>query len=338
MAGPRGSVDAAMIVLMRNISRWLGLWTLVALVGVKPAWAECDSGFDGDDLFDNYEQMFRALRGNDEQAFMEASTVMAAGLPCLTEPVQPRMLAAAYRMLGVRQYRMSDADGAVRWMRTAREVDPAFEWDLSTLGLDAPERGLYAQQELYENVEPVAVPGKSLARPTGTRILLDGRELKTPEATGDRFHLLQVVDLKGPVRSSTVILGNSFPGHLVVAKTQEEAVATETSPVSGSGRSSSASASTSGVVRIERQRPPLKTPILGVGGLGLAGAIGFYAMSHSARAEFEQAQTAANMLQAKDKTNALFLGSCGLFVVGVATTSVGLYMADGPGLGLTLDW
>jgi len=320
---------------MKNFARVFGCWLLLALAVSNPAKADCKAGFDGDDLFSNYEEMFLALRAGDEQAFMEASSVMSAGLPCLTETVQPRMLAAAFRMLGVRQFRMSDADGAVRWMRTARDVDPAFEWDISTLDLDAPERSLYAQQQMYENAEPVLVPGKALSRPSGTRILLDGRELDGPEATPDRYHLLQVVDLKGPVRSSTVILGNAFPSHLLAAKTAEiQSSAPE--PVDVSSQTSSSS--TSGVVRIERQRPPLKTPVLGVGGLGLAGAIGLYAMSHGARGEFEAATTSAAMQQARDRTNALFLGSCGLMAVGLATTSLGLYMADGPGLGLVFDW
>ena len=304
--------------------------------GPRLAWAECGAGFDGDDLFSNYEQMFLALRSGDEQAFMEASGVMATGLPCLSESAQPRMLAAAYRMLGVRQYRMSDNDGAVRWMRVAREVDPAFEWDISTLGLDAPERALYAQQKLYESTDPVAVSGKVFDKPPGTRILLDGKEVKSPEATSDRFHLLQVVDLKGPVRSSMVILGNSFPGRLLTAETEAEPATTV--GVSDGGRTSSGSSASTGVVRIQRQRPPLKTPILGVGGLGLAGAIGFYAMSHGARAEFEEADTADSMQAARERTNGMFLGSCSLLVVGVATTSLGLYMADGPGLGLAWDW
>ncbi|MEE2751483.1 MAG: hypothetical protein VX519_08625 [Myxococcota bacterium] len=321
---------------MTNLFRVAVVCALCSLWGTGTAYAECEAGFDGDELFSNYEEMFLALRSNDEQAFMEASAVMAKGLPCLSEPVQPRMLAAAFRMLGVRQYRMSDNDGAVRWMRTAREVDPAFEWSISTLGLDAPERALYAQQQLYENADPVAVPGKMFSRPPGTRILLDGRELKSPEATGDRFHLLQVVDLKGPVRSSTVILGNSFPGDLLKAKTQTDSVV----PVveADSSQSSSSLSSSTDVVRIQRQRPPLKTPILGVGGVGLAGAIGLYAMSHGARADFEEADTLALMADTRDRTNGLFLGSCGLLVVGVATTSLGLYMADGPGLNWTWDW
>jgi hypothetical protein len=205
------------------------------------------------------------------------------------------------------------------------------------LGIDAPERALYAQQQMFADLDPVGVPGKLLARPPGTRVLLDGAELNDASATPDRYHLLQVVDNSGPVRSSQVILGNALPQKLLRVPGAEEAdriagqMATAAAPTS-------ASAARSTVERIRRERPPLKTPVLALGGAGLAGAAVLYGLSNGANQDFDSATKTQQLTAARGSANAYFWASLACLAAGTATASWGVYMSDGMGWSYRVRW
>ncbi len=307
------------------------LWMLLVpvVMGLETAEAaDCENRANVDDFLGQYQETISALRGGDPEAFLLSSDGLAKQFPCLSESVPPRMLASAYRLVGIRHFRTGDEEGAMRWLRTARELDPGFEWDIGTLDVDAPERALYAQQQMFAGIDPVGVPGKLLTRPPGTRVLLDGAELKEASATPDRYHLLQIVDNSGPVRSSQVILGNAFPPNLLRAPGAEDAdriagqMAVETS---------SAPAAQSTVERIQRERPPFKTPVLALGGAGLAGAAALYGLSYGANQDFLSATKTAQLTAARGSANAYFWASLACLAAGTATASWGVYMSDGMG-------
>ena len=314
------------------------LWMVMvpAIMGLGRAEAaDCVSRASIDDFLAQYQETLVALREKDAEAFVQSSDALGKQFPCLSEAVPPRMLAAAYRLVGVRHFRTGDEEGAMRWLRTARELDPGFEWDIGTLEVDAPERALYAQQQMFAGLDPVGVPGKLLARPPGTRVLLDGKELKEPSATTDRYHLLQVVDNSGPIRSSQVILGNAFPPALLRVPGAEEA-----DLIAGkmAAASAQAPAPQSTVERIQRERPPYKSPVLAVGGAGLAGAAALYGLSYGANQDFLSATKTAQLTAARGSANAYFWASVACLAAGTATASWGVYMSDGMGWAYQGSW
>ena len=94
----------------------------------------------------------------------------------------------------------------------ALELDPNFYWDVAELSEDHPIRGFMAELRAEQDNDPVVLDGKSLNIPSGSRILIDGRPLTSPEATLNRPHLLQVVaDSDDSVRQVSVIEGNAIP-------------------------------------------------------------------------------------------------------------------------------
>jgi hypothetical protein len=206
---------------------------------------------------------------------------------------------------------------------------------MGTLGVDAPERALYAQQQMFAGLDPVGVPGKLLSRPPGTRVLLDGVELVDASATPDRYHLLQVVDNSGPVRSSQVILGNAFPPELLRVPGAEEADRIAGQMAAAAGPTPLRPQT---VEQIQRERPPFKTPVLALGGAGLAGAAALYGLSYGANQDFDSATKTSQLTAAREGANAYFWASLVCLAAGTATASWGVYMSDGVGFHTQGRW
>ena len=84
--------------------------------------------------------------------------------------------------------------------------------------------------------------------------------------------------------------------------------------------------------RIERQRPPLKTPALIIGGTFMAAGVGLYAASFSTKAKFDKATTLEDAKAHRGTTNTLVMAAGSAFVAGAGLTYVGFMLDSGPGL------
>ena len=303
------------------------LLTLALAVSTR-AEAGCDAPFSVDDLLAVYQSAQVAIADADSPAILESGQKLEAGLPCLEEMVPPAMMAAAYRIIGVQHYFGEDMEATARWFRTARELEPAFEWDLETIPGDSPIRVLYrSQQPLESQAAELHVGMEFRLPPGGGEFYLDGRPWLEAGASPDRFHLLHLVEPGArQVRAGWLVLGNDFPPHVLQARTAE--------PVAVQPRGG-------GPLELEvigRVRPPMKTPTLIGGGLGLAGALGFYAASYWARQGFEGATTEDELFRFLDLTDTFFWTSTVFLAVGGSLTGFGLYMNGGPGMGYAWTW
>ena len=91
-------------------------------------------------------------------------------------------------------------------------------------------------------------------------------------------------------------------------------------------------------VRIDRVRPPWKTPALVSGGVAFAGSVALYGLSFRTRGQFDSATTESELYHYQRLTNRLSLASTALFVVGGASTSWGVLLNDAPGVGIQFPW
>jgi hypothetical protein len=87
------------------------------------------------------------------------------------------------------------------------------------------------------------------------------------------------------------------------------------------------------VQKVERLRPPEKTPLMILGALGVAGAGGVYAMSFATRDQFDSATTTEDLEKARDLTNILVLTSGGVLVLGGVVGYYGIILDGGAGVG-----
>lgn len=311
------------------------LLVLVASLWCRVASAACPDPYTGVELASDLSALGTSLRDQDNERFAAAAKKVEDGLLC-AEQAFPRMAyASAYRYLGVAHYRSGDEAGARRWFRTALELESTYNWDVDEMDFADPLRAIFEVERGVAGVAAVPVQGQALATVEGSQWLLDGRLLTIPSATPDRPHLLQQVSTADQrVQAAFLIDGNTFPAEALRATV----VVAEAPPPRARKSKQPAPAQVTGktedgyqVVRIERIRPPLKTPLLVAGGVGLLGGGAVYALSYMSRQDFEAATTTDALYAAQKKTNLLVLASGGVFAVGLGVGYVGVTLDSGPG-------
>lgn len=323
-----------------------GSLLLVALVAPASARAACVQNYTSEVLVSDLTTLQLALRNLDETSFNAAGARLEIGLPCIGNPVPPMVFASAYRYIGAYKYLQNDMAGARRWFRTALELDPSYNWDANEVELDSPIRAIFEEERASTAIEPVKVEGKILAQPAGSTFAMDGRPLTAAAATPDRPHVLQqIATADRSVRGTWVIEGNAIPEQLlqdaVVAgptAEEEQKAAKEkkkAGPVAKTEKIAQVEYTDSGAIKVERMRPPEKTPLLIVGATAIAAAGGLYAATFATRAEFEASGTTKELVQTQTMTNALVLASGGALLVGLGIGYWGVVLDGGASVGIS---
>ncbi len=260
----------------------------------------CDVPYSRETLAADVGAAQGGLRDMDDAGFGAAVRRLEAGLPCLDTVLTPGAYAVTFRLIGAGSWLLrDDATGAGRWFRSAMELDPRYDWDVTEIPLNHPMRRAWETERPAANDVPEPVDGMDLAAGAWK---LDGRAITRPGATPSRPHLLQVVDANGAVRG-WMVYGNAFPTEALGAPAPVVAVVT---PATGFD-----------TVTARRERPPAKTPLLLAGLGGVLAAGGAYGASIVTRGGFDSATTTDEVHQAASLTNGLVLGSGGLLLAGV---------------------
>lgn len=317
--GPPGLIPWYRRVMRQILSTMM---VVIACSGI--AHGACPAPYTADALGGDLSSMSETLRTRQMAQFQESGKALTAGMGCINSPMAPVILASLYRYSGLYSHFAGEQEQAQRWFRSSLELDSSYTWDISEVAGDDPIRMLFEEVRSSLDTEPQPVAeGRELKVPTGTRVMADGRVLRTAALTLDRPHLVQVVDVAtNNVIDVWLIQGNELPDSLL----GDALVADVDPPASyGSGLN---------VQRIQRSRPPLKTPALIFGGVGLVAGVGLYAASFPARANFEVATTAANLEKSRNLTNLLVLGAGGAVIAGAAIGYVGMSLNGGP----TIHW
>lgn len=314
---------------------------LIALVSTSFA---CEGVYTSDQLFEDLTAIGEGMKLEGGGEMTQAGTRMEAGIACMAEPLTPNLYASVYRSLAVYQFNAGNADKAALWFRTAREIEPTYAFDADAMDLGSALYKTYEAARQYEGAEHVAMDGVRLVVPAGSKVLVDGRAVEEPSATLDRYHMIQQVGSDGMVRASWLIEGNSYPDRLVeeatmasneVKETETKAKAEEKEKRRKKDAEVLAGGyTTDEVTTIQRERPPLKTPLIVVGAAGLAAGAGIYAASFSARGQFDEASTVAELDAARTLTNTLVMASGGVAVVGLGLGGFGMILDGGAGVGL----
>lgn len=314
------------------------LMVLLASLWCGVASAACPDPYTGAELATDLSVLGTALRDQDAARFGDAAGRMESGLACTDQAVPRQALASAYRYVGIAAYRRGDEAGAKRWLRTALELEATYNFDVDEMDFSDPLRAVYEGERAAAGATPTALAGQALKTQEGTQWLLDGRPLTSPAATLDRPHLLQQVSVAdNKVLGAWVIDGNSFPSDalrstVVVAATptKEKKSKAKTAP-EPKPAAPAAEPDAYQVVKLERIRPPMKTPLMVLGGVGVLGGGAIYGLSWLAHQEFEAATTTEALLSAQKKTNLLVVASGSVLVLGLGVGYVGVTLDTGPG-------
>jgi hypothetical protein len=301
------------------------LSTMIAVIACSGmAHGACPAPYTADALGGDLSRMSDTLRTREIDQFQESGKALTTGMGCINSPMAPVILASLYRYSGLYAHFAGEKEQAQRWFRSSLELDSSYDWDISEVAGDDPIRMVFEEIRSSLDTEPQPVAGgRELKVPTGARVMVDGRVLRKAALTLDRPHLVQVVDVAtNSVVDVWLIQGNEIPDSLLV-----DALVGDLGAVPSAGSSLN-------VQRIYRSRPPLKTPALIFGGVGLVAGAGLYAASFPARANFETATTAANLEKSRNLTNLLVLGAGGAVITGAALGYVGVSLNGGP----TIHW
>lgn len=307
----------------------------VLLVTSALAWsplsqATCEEAYTSSELTDDLGAMTTALRADDRDGMINVGSRMEAGLPCIRSKVPAQVIATAYRFVGASQFYQGEQRVARRWFRSALELAPTYEFDVTEVPLGNPLRSLFESVRGALDTEPVLLAGKELQLPAGAELWLDGRLVKRPEATLERPHLLQVVATSdGTIRKALVIDGNAFPGEYlrdaamaaVVPDTPEE----KTDPGTHQPNYDLA------VVQVKRVRPAAKTPLMVAGGVVALAGVGVYGATFATRNQFNAATTTADLERYQSLTNTLVLVSGATVAVGLGVEYAGIMLGSGGG-------
>ena len=266
--------------------------------------------------------MSSALRTAQPAEFQEAGNSLLDGIPCIKDPMAPMILASVYRYAGLQAFFVGREEEARAWFRSSLELDSTFDWDVSELPIDDPIRPVFEMERERSSTEKTAVEGGAVLKvPDGMRLTADGRPLTKAALTLDRPHLIQAISkADNSVEQVWLVQGNDIPDELLA---QVLATAESGTTAGAAGMS---------VLKIERTRPPLKTPSLIAGGVFMAAGVGLYAASFSSRKKFDTATTLDQAKSHQATTNALVLTAGGAFAAGAGLTYVGFMLDGRPGL------
>lgn len=302
---------------------------MIALALIATATAGlCPDEYNVDLLGDDLAEARRAARSDEQEAFDTAAGRLELGLPCLAERTRPQILAHAYRIVGAKAVLDGRGDQARLWFRVALELEPSFQWDVAEFSTEGPDALVLEafERERGVEVEPAPIAGRALSLDPGSVLLVDGREARDAAATLDRYHLLQLVDTDGAIRSAWIIQGNAFPNRLLVERSAEQVAAEEQQRGAGEVYGYSED----DVVQVSANDSPLKLPFLIGGAVSLAAAGTFYGLSFPASAAFEEATTEDDLLAARSQANTRFLLAVSLGLVGAGLTTGGFLISGGP--------
>ncbi len=310
--------------------------------------ADCDAVYTTDQLLADMAVMGESLRLKEAELLVASGEHVEVGLGCMAEPMPAPIFARVYRLLGVAKVFAGDDETAALWFRTAREIEPTYEWDVQDVEPGSDIWDVYLAARAYEATPAVPLEGWELSVPAGSRIFIDGRRLTEAAATLDRYHVIQQVGSDGAVRNTWLVTGNRLPKSIITEAvlTENEVIAIEEEERQEERASRrkkepqvlAGGYTTDDVVLVQRNRPPAKTPLLVVGGAGLIAAGGVYAASYSARNSFDSASTEDDLQAAYTLTRTLVMASGGVLIVGGAVGAWGVWLDGGAAVGMTMEF
>lgn len=292
-------------------------WLAVSLLAV-PAWADAACPADVRALQAEVEAATGAYVQMDPAAFGQARDRAREALGCLTEPIPPSLAAAYHRMEALDGFIARQPERTVVSFRAAVAADPA--WTMPDRL--APKGNVLRQQFDEARALPpsATVP---VGPPPGAHVTVDGSHLEVRPT--ERPAILQLVG--GGGAAPLTIDGTAWVDVGAVppewAAAPAVAIVEATPPVDAVRTPPPPGAPSTATISGRRANPRL--PLLVGAGAGAVVSGGLYAGALSARASFDDGETAYEDLDAlRGRANSLGYAAqaTGLVAIGLGTVAV----------------
>ena len=176
---------------------------VLALLGSRPAIAQCEGTTSIVEIQAELAKAESALAALDASAFRSLVDETGLLLPCLNEPVSPRLAANLHRVIGIRA--VGDRDPlAERAFAAARHIEPNYQFSLSLIPEGNPVR------EAYDTAPYHKRSTEAVQQPESGQIYVDGTPSDTRPLSWPA--VIQWVDGEDDVRFSEYVLpGEALP-------------------------------------------------------------------------------------------------------------------------------
>lgn len=269
--------------------------------------AECPEAYVVSNVMDDIKKAKTALQDSDNQSLVTVSKDIESKILCLDAPLlsNGQVFEKLYRIIGYGYFYSDDMSNAKKWFSSAQEALPSFRFSSEAL----EEENL---RQLYEDVrttrqEKSEIEGQLLQVPAGTKLYVNGNLVSSTEfSKGQYNHAFLLSEVGDNIQvQARFAFEDTFPPELL---RQDDG----TQVYDGSMK------------KVDRIRPPEKTPLMIVGGVTSVVAMGLYGYTFKTNQDFEAATTPDDMRSIQSLNNNLIItaGVVGFVGFGLGYTGV----------------
>ena len=270
------------------------------------AYAECEDPYAVSEVMADLKKAKQALKDADNSVLVSVGKNIEGKLLCLDAALlgNGQVFEKLYRYVGYGYYYKDNRDESKKWFSSAQEALPSFRY--STDALESEElRALYEDVRINRN-EKTVIEGQSLQVPAGTKLYLNGNLISNAEFSKGQYNFAYLLSEVG----DNVQVQARFP----FQDTFPEALLKE-------GMDDIYDAS---LKKVDRIRPPEKTPLMILGGVSTLAAIGLYSYTYKTNQDFDSATTPDDLRNIQSFNNNLIItsGVVGFIGFGLGYTGV----------------
>ena len=280
---------------------------LFGLLLSQSAFAECEEQYVVNKVMSDIKKAKTALQESDNNSLVAVGKEIEGKILCLDAPLlsNGQVFEKLYRIIGYGYFYSDDTSEAKKWFSSAQEALPSFRFSSDTLENEDV-------RQLYEDVrssrqERQAVEGKILQVPAGTKLYLNGNLVSTADFSKGQYNYAYLISEVGDniQVQARFSFEDAFPSELL--KDDD-----------GSGIYDAS------MKKVERIRPPEKTPLMILGGITTLTAVGLYGYTFKTNQDFEVATHPDDMRSIQTLNNNLIItaGVVGFVGFGLGYTGV----------------
>ena len=277
------------------------------LLYAHTAQAECEESYVVSSVMSDIKKAKSAIETSNNASLVTVGKNVESKILCLDASLlsNGQVFEKLYRIIGYGYYYDGDKANAKKWFSAAQEALPSFRF-----ASDASEESTLRQY--YEEVrtsrqEKQGVEGKLLQIPAGTKLYLNGNLVSSSEFSKGQYnhaYLLSEVGDNIQVQARFSFEDN-FPEELL--KVDDGSDVYDAS-----------------MKKVDRIRPPEKTPLMILGGVTTIAAAGLYGYTFKTNQDFEAATNPDDMRSIQSLNNNLIItaGVVGFVGFGLGYTGV----------------
>jgi hypothetical protein len=294
---------------LRNSLLTMGLITSIGnSFYMNEAYAECEDPYSVQDVMKDLTMGKDALKDSEDSKLVTLGADIEKKLICLDSKLvgNGQVFDKLYRFVGYGYYYSRNKDEAKKWFRSAQEALPSFRYAVDALE-DEELRQLYVSVRTQDSIEKNAIEDKSLNIPAGTKLYLNGTLVTKAEFSKDQHNYAFLVSAVGDDAQiqARYQFEEDFPSEIL-----KDGIESDTYDASSK--------------KVDRIRPPEKTPLMLLGGVSTILAAGLYGYTFKTNQDFEAAMTPDDLRSIQSLNNNLIItaGVVGFVGFGLGYTGV----------------